>query len=486
MTIADERRSRTGVLGQGAMLAGGYFAAQCLSFLRNAIIGHALSKGDFGVAATITLILQLIEMISDMGSDRLIVQATDGASDLMLASSHTILVLRGLLVCAILFVAGPLLARLFDVPTAALTFQLAGVASLIRGFTHLDWRRAQRRLDNGPHLAIEIVPQAVSLAATVPMVIFVGGYSAVVWLSIVQALTAVTVSHALTRSSYRLGFDRDMLKRQIAFGWPILASALPLTAVYQFDRIVIGGAMGVEALANYTVAFLATMIPGILAAKVGHALMLPVFSTSRRTSGSLRLPFEPMAEGVVVIAAMYLVGFIICGEHLLPLTFGQNYVGLGVVSSWLAAMWALRMIQSAPGMAIMAAGETRPFMVAATLRAGALPLIVVAAHFGATLAQIAAVGCAFEAVSLLYIAWKLEAIEAGLGRVLVLRAGLLVPAALGGLLIITFGVPNAGVMLLAAAAASTLTGLVGLAVMPSLRTRVRQLVSGRDGVAQAA
>ena len=43
------------------LLFTGFGVAQACSFARNSIIGYSLSKGDFGIAATITLILQLIE-----------------------------------------------------------------------------------------------------------------------------------------------------------------------------------------------------------------------------------------------------------------------------------------------------------------------------------------------------------------------------------------------------------------------------------------
>ena len=59
------------IAGQGALLFSGFAAAQALSFVRNVLLGHALSRGDFGIAATIALILQLIETLSDLGSDRL-------------------------------------------------------------------------------------------------------------------------------------------------------------------------------------------------------------------------------------------------------------------------------------------------------------------------------------------------------------------------------------------------------------------------------
>ena len=66
---------RGSVIGQGALLTLGLTSAQLLSFARNAMLGHLLSKGDFGVAAGLTLTLQMLETLSDVAVDRMIVRS---------------------------------------------------------------------------------------------------------------------------------------------------------------------------------------------------------------------------------------------------------------------------------------------------------------------------------------------------------------------------------------------------------------------------
>ena len=97
------RPSKRRIAGQGAMLFSGFGAAQMLSFVRNALIGHALAKGDFGIAAAITLVLQMIETLTDLGADRLIMQAPDGDQPRFLGAAHTLLAARGVVLSAILF-----------------------------------------------------------------------------------------------------------------------------------------------------------------------------------------------------------------------------------------------------------------------------------------------------------------------------------------------------------------------------------------------
>jgi O-antigen/teichoic acid export membrane protein len=478
--------SRGRIAGQGALLFSGFAAAQALSFARNAVLGHALSKGDFGIAASITLMLQLIETLSDLGSDRLIVQAADGANRNFLASSHTMLIARGVVLAALLAVCGPLFAEFFGVPEAAIAFQIVALVPVFKGFLHLGCRIAQRSFNTAPLILIEVAPQAVALAM-IPLALSIEhSYMAVVWVSLAQALAATAISHLLAKAPYELGFDRTILKRQLAFGWPILLSALPLVAVYQGDRIIIGRLSGMEALAAYTVAFMATMVPGLVAAKAGHALMLPMFSEAIRLKRSIDGRFRLLGEATVLASALYLSLFLVAGHALIPLLFGAHYSGLGAVTGWLACMWALRMIQAVPGMALMAHGITKPFAIAGLIRAAALPFAAYAAWQGQPIATVAAIGCLFELNSLLYIAVCCERLAYGLGRGLVVRSLFLLPVALASLLVSTAMTGTTVMMAASAAAMVALVGAIAVAIMPSLRAEARRVLARHRALSELA
>ena len=153
---------------QSALLFSGFAIAQMCSFARNAIIGYALSKGDFGVAATITIALQMLETLSDLGADRLLVQSADGDDPRLMAAAHATLVVRGLFTAILLYLSAAYVVQFFDIPKAQLAFELAALVPLIKSFMHLDSRRQQRALQNRNFVLIEVVPQALSLGATLP------------------------------------------------------------------------------------------------------------------------------------------------------------------------------------------------------------------------------------------------------------------------------------------------------------------------------
>ncbi len=425
------------VAGQGAMLLSGFAASQLMSFVRNALLAHALSKGDFGIAATLLMMLQLLDTMTDLGADRLIVQAPDGDEPRFVSTQHTALVLRGMFAAVLLLAIANPMASFFGIPDAAWAFGVIALIPLIKGFQHLDTRRAQRQLNNKPYMLLDLVPQAVALATTLPVLFFSAHYDAVVAIAIAQAVAFLVVSHTLAERRYALAWDIAIFKRLIDFGWPIWLSSFALIAVYQGDRMLIARMFGMEDLASYTAAFMIAMVPGMIAAKVGHSLMLPLFSEAREHPELFRTRFIALTEATVAVAGCYLAGFLVAGGLVVRVAFGPQYAGLDALMAWLSVMWAMRMLQAVPGMALMAGGQTKPFLIAGLIRASALIPAIGLAMGGYGLVAIAAVGAAGELASLIYVTWRIEDEQQGLATAFAKRALFLVPSGLAAVLCAT-------------------------------------------------
>ena len=299
-----------------------------------------------------------------------------------------------------------------------------------------------------------------------------------VWAGIAQAAIAVAVTHALAQRRYRLGLDGDVLRRVLVFGWPIWASAFPLVAVFQGDRIIVGRLLGMEALAGYSAAFMVAMVPGLLAAKVGNALMLPLLAGAARGSGEQARRFGLMCDATALVAGLYLAGFVLAGGPVLKAVFGPQYAGLGALVSWLALMWALRMVQAVAGVLLMSAGNTKPLLQAGVIRALALGPALGLAVSGYGVEAVAAAGCVGEVASLAFVARTIERVGKGMARELVSRALWTCGAGLLALAILP-GVAGSGKLwpaMTAAVTAGALITALALATMPRLRASARKLV----------
>jgi len=413
------------LLGQTAMMLAGFGGAQLLGFGRNMLFAHLLSKGDFGTSAVLTIALQTFETVSDVAVDRMILQAADGEDRAMIATGHAVMIARALMLAVVLFLAAPLFAQLFGLVEATMAFQAVALIPLLKGFMHLDCRLAQRRLDNRAAVLIEVIPQALALAAVWPAVRLTGDYTAALWVTGLQAAASTIASHMLASQQYRVAFHPALLRRFAHFGWPVLLGAIPVLAVFQGDRAIVARYEGVEALAGYTVAFLMTMVPATLIVRIGLPLMLPLLSGDGSKPKKRDERFTLMFEITVLVTSLYLAGFLMLGGTAVRLAFGHNYAGYGAVTGAVALMWSLRLLQAPFGAFLMASGDNRPMLIAGTVRALALAPTLLAAHLGMSLVTLGICGAIGELSSLLYFALWLRRDHAALSTMVVTRTAFL-------------------------------------------------------------
>lgn len=388
------------VVRQGGMLLAGATLTQLLGFGRNALLAYGLSRGDFGVAAAILAMLQLIETGSEISADRYIMQAQEHELDRAVDACHALMVLRGILCAVLVAVVAAPAAAVFGAPGATTAFLVAALVPLIKGFTNLDSKRAQRTLDNRPGILIELLPQAFALAATWPLVMLTGSYEAAVVLSLLQALAGVAVSHLMATNRWRATADREGLSLLARFAAPLWIAGLPLALVLHGERAIVGAAQGAEAIAGFAAAAMVAAALGAIAARIGQALILPALVEARdahgEAAGRLALSSDLSAVAAAAITAAAVVG----GSAIMTLLFGWRYADTGLVLAALVAGAAIKIFQAPVSLASMANGRTRVFVSASIARALALLPLAALAAGGASLAVVAVASAAAELLSL--------------------------------------------------------------------------------------
>ena len=271
-----------------SVLLGGNILLALAKFARNILVARLLSVEDFGIAATFAIVFGFIEMLAFLGLGRFLVQVRDEGLERVQATLHTLQVLRGALVAAVLFfTAGPL-AEVMDVPQVAWAFQLMALLPLIQGFLHLDMARAQRDMRFGPFVKISLAAEFLGLLAIWPLYLVFGDYRIVLGALLLQEALTVGFSFLVSERRYRLGFDRGLVLRALGFGWPLLLNAMLMFGIFQGDRIIVANQLGPVDLGLFSLAFMLTLMPTGILAQTINRLFLPEAGAAAGRSGRVR------------------------------------------------------------------------------------------------------------------------------------------------------------------------------------------------------
>ncbi len=399
---------RRKLVSGGGMLMGGQVLGQTCGFLRNVLVARLISPENFGIAATLSISMSMLEMISNLAVDRLLVQADDGDNSDFQAMAHFFQVIRGTCLALALFALAWPFALLFELPEAVWAFQCVAVIPFIRGFVHLDPKRLQRGFGFGADVITDLIPQFVLVLLAWPFAWWFRDYAAMVWLLIVQATVMVAVSHLVAKRRYAWTWNRAYFDRMCAYGWPLLLNGLLLFLILQGDRLIVGTAYDMVNLGVYSAAFSITFIPSTMIAKVASALLLPLLSKEQGNSPKFVEYYTLSICVLCLVGVVVSSGFILIGQRVVMLTFGAKYAAVETYIGWMAIMQMLRVLRVGPTIAAMAWGDTRTPLMSNIGRASVFPIAVWIGLSGKPIVWIVVIGCLGEFIAYLMMLYALK------------------------------------------------------------------------------
>jgi len=391
---------RKQVLTGATVLGSTQAIGQILAFARNIIIARLLTPADFGIAATFSITMLFIDMMSNLAADKLIVQARNGDDASLQRVAHLIGMLRGILSGLVIVAVAAPIAHLFNTPEAIWAFRVLGLVPAIRGFRHLDVQRVQREMRFAPSAAVDVIGQVVALSLAWPLASWLGNYSAVLWLLLAQSLAQVIVSHVLAERPFAMGWSREHARQVVKFGWPLLINGVLMYGIFQGDQLIVGANYSMAELGVYAVAFTLTITPTMLIGRLGSSLFLPVLSSVQDNPRELTRRASMCFVAMVTIASLSAVLFIVAGGSIVTTLYGEKYAAAGAFIGWLGAMQAVRIVRVAPALTAMATGDTSNMMYANLTRVLSLSAALVAASMHANLSVIAMASFFGELVAL--------------------------------------------------------------------------------------
>lgn len=86
------------------------------------------------------------------------------------------------------------------------------------------------------------------------------------------------------RRPYVIAFHANIQRRLWQAGWPLAANALLLYAVFQGERLFIGGILGLEVLGSYAIAAQLALLPVLIAGRLSTSLALPLLARTDVTT----------------------------------------------------------------------------------------------------------------------------------------------------------------------------------------------------------
>lgn len=325
---------------------GTYALSAIVRFGSNILLSRLLNPELFGVLLIINTIRQGVELSSDVGFAQNVIQNKAGDQPEFFDTVWVMQMVRGLLLCAILFACAVPIGRLYSVPATG--FELSAAILLVSGFASTSIYLVHRDLQLAKFNLFELAQDVVGAALVIAAAIMSPTIEALLIGALVAQLIRTCTSYFLSSHGNRFQFNKAYALEVLTFGRWIFFSSVLMFLCASFDRLYIGKVAPLAVVGVYGIARVLSDMPMFLAARIGYSVIFPVVSSAQDSARSdVRAQLSTIRFKLLLVAAAGVAFGISFADIAVTLVYDARYHDAGwmlpllLFGVWLAILCSI-------------------------------------------------------------------------------------------------------------------------------------------------
>lgn len=354
----------------GVILSIARVSSRSIDILRLLTIARWLGPKEIGAYAVTALVIGALDQLSETGLRQAIVQCSKPVDNL-LPAVRGVQITRGLVLGTVVFMTAPTLAGFFNSPNSCSLLRAVSVVPVLRGLEPLFFAIAQRNLQFGYMVVIQLTASMLGLLVAIFVSIRHPNAWAMVFATLTTCLVNTLGAYLLTpSSSRRISFDWRPLREIHSFGFWIFATSVVSYVFLKGGDWLIGRVLDVESLAMYQMAFMVSTVATTEIGAVSSGICFPLFSRLKEDTGKLKSAYCEVFS-VISISAFGIAGLTCCcAPELYHTVLGERWLSGVHLVPWLAAWGACSVLSSVIGKLLQATGKVRHWTYTVTAMGG--------------------------------------------------------------------------------------------------------------------
>jgi O-antigen/teichoic acid export membrane protein len=313
-------------------------------FIRNIILARLLAKEYFGLMATILSAVALFEAVTEVGAKHAVIQSKRGGSHEFLNVTWWFSAIRGVGLYAFAFLLAPLICDFYEEPSLLVPIRTAYTALFLLGIASPRIHALEKELS---YLKLVILRQGSGIVGVVVAIVMsfffkniwplVAGY-------VIEFFGMCVLSFVFVPFRPRPKIDRECLRELTKFARGMLGLPVLTSLFFQFDIIVIGKFISMEACGPYAMARSFALMPVLAFSKILRPLVLPAFSKLQNDVGALKKAILNIIDLTVAGSAPFVAYCIVFGRPLLAVLYGEEFATVHVSFSIIMFYVLVRLI----------------------------------------------------------------------------------------------------------------------------------------------
>lgn len=317
----DEKRAGRALLWKGAQLG----TSKVVYLLGTLVLGRLLTPNDFGLVAIATVAITTVMTATETGMTNALVQATRRDRE-HYDVAWTIGLLRGSLVCAVLFLTAPFVSQIFGDARATSLVRMMAFLPLLNSVNSPRLADLMRDLKFSRLAIVAILAVLVEIGLAVATAASLGGAAIIVG-KLAGAATTAIASYIVAPYKPRFRASFASAGHLIAFGRWLFAIGLTGVIADFFMKVLVARSLSVAGLGRYSLSDRLAETPLQMANESIGAVAFPLYARLKSDPPRLETAIHGHLIGLLFLmlpATALIVGL---AQPLVQRVLGEAWVG---------------------------------------------------------------------------------------------------------------------------------------------------------------
>ncbi len=301
------------------------FITRIITFLRIAILARILTPFQFGLFGIATLILSLLEILTETGINIVLIQQKDKIEK-YLDSAWAISIIRGFIIFLVLVLLAPFISSFFNTPDSYSLILLISLVPLIRGFINPSIVKIQKELQFHKEFLIRLVLFVIDALVVIFFALTTKTAQSFVYGLIAAAFVEVMISFIFFRPIPAFSFEMEKFKYILKRGWWVTITGVFSYFAQEGDNMAVGKLMSASNLGLYQVAYKFSTLPISEITDVVNKVVFPVYSRFSDDKERLRRSFIRVFMTSSLLALILGAIIFLFAEQIVLLLLGEQWI----------------------------------------------------------------------------------------------------------------------------------------------------------------
>lgn len=332
--------------------------SRALSFLRTVIVARVLLPYQFGIYGIATLILALIEILTETGINVFLIQNKEN-SEKYINTAWIVSIVRGFLISIVIIASARFVSDFFKNPEVVPLLMSISIVSFVRGFINPSVVKFQKELNFNKEFYYRSSIFLVETLFSILLVIIMKNPIALIYGLIAGAFFEVTISFKFVNPKPNFNFNGKIFNEIVSRGKWITSSSILSYLFQNGDNVIIGRVLGTGPLGIYDMAYNISMLPINEISDIVARVTFPVYVKISEERKRLRTAYLKTSIITVLFVTPLLLIFLFFPQQLILLFLGPNWVNAEDLLRILAVSAFMNTLSSPTGAVFFAVGKQK-------------------------------------------------------------------------------------------------------------------------------